>query len=116
AATPPGPVTALTPVATDPTVNHTLSLHDALPISGVTIRRATGTTPPASVTAGTAVATVSKPTATYTDSNLAAGTVYSYAVFARSSVAHSSTLLSQTDTVLPDAPPTTPVTGLTTVA
>src|SRR5262249_10824004 len=50
--------------------------------TGVVIRRAEGSTPPASATDGTEVSDVAFPESTYVDSGLAPDTQYSYAVFA----------------------------------
>jgi hypothetical protein len=50
--------------------------------TGVTIRRATGAAPPASATAGTAVASTTGSTTTFADTVLTPGTQYSYALFA----------------------------------
>ena len=51
--------------------------------TGAIIRRAVGSTPPASVTDGTDVATVLSPETTFTDTGLTPDTQYSYAVFAQ---------------------------------
>ena len=56
--------------------------------AGVMIRRAEGTTPPASASDGTAVGDVAAPDDTVTDSGLTAGTTYSYAVFAHDDAQH----------------------------
>ena len=53
---------------------------------GAMVRRAAGSTPPSSRTSGVLVADVLAPGDQVTDSGLAAGTVYSYAVFAQDPV------------------------------
>jgi hypothetical protein len=81
---PPGRVTAAGLLTATP---HTLTLAWTNPASksltGVTIRRATGSTPPRSVTSGQPVATTKPATTQYTVRALAAGTTYSFALFAR---------------------------------
>jgi chitodextrinase len=57
--------------------------------TGVIVRRADGSTPPASATDGTAVgADMLSPADSVTDSGLTAGTTYSYAVFAHDGAQH----------------------------
>jgi PKD repeat protein len=81
--TPPGPATALTGVVTDTSIALAWINPSDADFTGVTIRRAPGATPPASVTDGTSVAVPQSATATsFTDTGLTAGTQYSYAVFA----------------------------------
>jgi hypothetical protein len=68
--------------ATASSVGLAWTLPTAKNLVDVVIRRAAGSTPPASVTAGTEVATLGPFVIGYTDSGLTASTVYSYAVFA----------------------------------
>ncbi len=56
--------------------------------SGAEVRRAVGTTPPASITDGTLVSDVASPENTLVDTGLTAGTEYSYAVFAHDAADH----------------------------
>ncbi len=90
--TPPGPVTGLT-VGSATTSSLTLSWTNpgAADLAGVMVRRAVGTTPPASATAGTLVVDKAKPGTSHVDDGLAPGTTYSYAVFAHDSVPNYST-------------------------
>jgi hypothetical protein len=80
--TPPGPVTAV--IATPTTTSIALSWTDPADASftSVMIRRAQGATPPATATAGTLVVDAAKPATSYTNTGLASGTQYSYALFA----------------------------------
>lgn len=55
-------------------------------LTGVVVRRAVGSTPPATAGSGTLVATLAKPTSAYFDTGLSSGTTYSYSVFARDAV------------------------------
>jgi hypothetical protein len=68
------------------------------------IRRAAGATPPASVTAGTLVANVTKPAVSYTNTGLAAATKYSYAVFAYDAIPNYATTVTATTTTLATIP------------
>jgi len=79
--TPPAPVTGLTAAATATTV----ALSWTNPVDDlyqVNIRRAVGSVPPASATAGTKVADANETTTSLTDSGLTPGTQYSYSLFA----------------------------------
>ncbi|GAA1899348.1 beta strand repeat-containing protein [Lapillicoccus jejuensis] len=77
--TPPGPVTGLatTPAATAVTLAWTVAGSS----TGTVVRRAVGTTPPATADDGTLVADLAVPAATVTDRGLTPSTTYSYAVF-----------------------------------
>jgi hypothetical protein len=85
--TPPGPVTALTVTSTSTT---SIALGWTNPtdtdFAGVMIRRATGTTPPASPTDGTLVTDTTSTATSFTDSGLTGTTQYSYALFAHDTV------------------------------
>ena len=85
--TPPGPVTSVT--VTGATAS-SLTLGWVNPgdadFAGVTIRRAVGSTPPASPSAGALVSNTAAGVTSVVDSGLAAGTTYSYALFARDGV------------------------------
>ncbi len=111
---PPAAVTGLK--ATTTTTSASLSWTDPATagFADVVIRRATGSTPPATVTSGTAIATLKPGITSYTDSGLGAGTTYSYAVFARDSVANTAKAADVTITTSATPPPAPgPVTGLT---
>ena len=90
--TPPGPVTGLNVgSATSSSLTLTWTNPGAADLAGVMVRRAVGTTPPASATAGTLVVDKPKPGTSHVDSGLAPGTTYAYAVFAHDSVPNYST-------------------------
>ena len=112
--TPPGPVTALTATPTASTVQLTWTNPTATDLAGVMIRRATGKTAP-SRTSGTLVANLTTPTATYTDSGLAAGTTYTYSLFAYDAVPNYATRTTKriTTATTADTTPPGPVTALT---
>lgn len=81
--TPPGPVTALSATGVTPSsASFSWTNPTAGDFAGVRVRRAVGSTPPASPTAGTQAADVAKPGTTFTDTGLSPGTHYSYAFFA----------------------------------
>lgn len=77
--TPPAAVTGLT--ATPSATAVTLTWTDAASTTGSTVRRALGTTPPATADDGTLVADLATPGATVTDRGLTPSTAYAYAVF-----------------------------------
>ncbi|HJQ43443.1 MAG TPA: fibronectin type III domain-containing protein, partial [Jatrophihabitantaceae bacterium] len=79
--------------------------------AGVTICRATGTTPPTSNCIP--IATLDAPTATYTDTGRAPGTPYSYSVFSYDLANNTSAAATFTATTLSDTTPPAKVTGLT---
>ncbi|MFN8167715.1 MAG: fibronectin type III domain-containing protein [Candidatus Nanopelagicales bacterium] len=114
--TAPGPVTALT-VGTRTTSSIQLSWTNPTDadLASILVRRATGPTPPATVTAGTGVALASATATGVSDTGLTAGTQYSYAVFARDGVANTSIPVSVTTSTLaaPDTTAPGPVTSLT---
>ena len=115
-ATPPGPVTSLT--VTGPTPS-SLTLSWTNPadadFAGVVIRRAVGSTPPASPTSGTLVADKGPGATSHVDSGLAGGTTYSYAVFAYDEVPnHAAAATGQgTTSTAADTTPPGPVTTVT---
>jgi len=82
----PTPVAALTAPGA---MSHTIALRWQSPrepgYAGVVIRRATGTTPPARPTAGTAVATVPAGKSTYLVTGLVPNKTYAFSVFAKES-------------------------------
>jgi hypothetical protein len=84
--TAPGPVTDLTatPYPTQVTLSWTNPTDTDF--AGVTIRRAQGSTPPATVTDGDAVASLGATATSYLDSSLPSSTDFSYAFFARDAV------------------------------
>ena len=83
--TPPGPVTGLGATATGTTVTLTWT-NPSGDFTGVMVRRAVGLTPPASPSSGTLVADTSAGTSAVTDTSVASGTRYSYALFAHDAV------------------------------
>jgi hypothetical protein len=70
----------------------------AADFAGVMIRRAAGATAPASPTAGALVMNTFGSAASFTDTGLAAGTQYSYALFAHDAVPNYATAASKTAT------------------
>jgi hypothetical protein len=117
--TAPGPVTTLTiPTVTTTSVALAWTNPTDADFTGVTIRRALGATAPATATDGTSVAVPVSATATsFTDTGLAFGTQYSYAVFAHDAVPNRAAGVNVTATTLtpPDVTAPGPVTGLTAV-
>jgi hypothetical protein len=102
--TAPAAVTALTVTeATASAVSLGWADPTAKDLAAVVIRRAKGSTPPPSVTSGTAIATLKPGVVSYRDSGLAASTKYAYALFARDSIGNTST--AATLTVTTAAPP-----------
>ena len=81
--TAPATVTGLTPTPGTTQVLLSWVNPTAADFTNVVIRRATGSTPPATATAGDAVATLATPANAFADRGLASGTAYSYSVFAR---------------------------------
>ncbi len=83
----PGPVTN---VAVASNTGSSISLSWTNPsgpdFAGVVVRRAVGSTPPASPTEGTAVAETTGETHTLTDNTVTLGTTYSYALFAHNAL------------------------------
>jgi outer membrane protein assembly factor BamB len=107
--TPPGPVTGLAvTVTTSSTVTLSWTNPGDADLAGVVVRRAAGATPPASPSAGTLVADVDEPGTEITDSGLAAGTQYSYAVFAHDDVPNYSTSRTVTTSTSTDQDTTPP--------
>ena len=84
--TPPGPVAAVTATASGSSVTLTWTNPTDADFAGVLIRRAAGSTAPASATDGTLVGDVTKPGTTVTDTGVAANTQYSYSLFAHDGV------------------------------
>ena len=83
---PPGPVTGVSATAGSSSVALAWVNPVSATLTGVMIRRAAGAVAPASVSAGTLVADVAKSALVFTDSGLASGTQYSYALFAHDGV------------------------------
>lgn len=81
----PGPVTALVATPGSTSMALTWANPAQASLTGVMIRRAPGATPPASASAGVEVADAVAPATSFTDTGLAPGTTYSYAVFAHDS-------------------------------
>jgi hypothetical protein len=76
------PVTGVTAVPASSSIRVNWTNPTAASVTGVMIRRAPGAIAPASVTAGTLVANVAKPFATFRNTGLSPATTYSYALFA----------------------------------
>ena len=113
--TPPGPVSGVAVTATTSGVALSWTNPTAADFAGVMIRRADGPKGPASPTAGTLVTDTSPSATSFTDIGLAAGTQYSYALFAHDTVPNYATAAAKPATTAtpPDTiPPATP-TGLT---
>jgi hypothetical protein len=100
--TPPNPVTSVL-VTARTTSSLTLSWTNPtnLELTGVLVRRAVGSTPPASVSDGTLVADVAAPSHSVTDNGLTPGTTYSYAFFAHDVVPNYSTPTGRTTATSP---------------
>ncbi|HWT92405.1 MAG TPA: cutinase family protein [Solirubrobacteraceae bacterium] len=80
--TAPGPVTGVEGSTENSGVHLSWTNPGEADFAGVTVRRAVGTTAPASPTTGQAVAEVTNPGTSLDDVGLVAGTTYSYALFA----------------------------------
>lgn len=103
----PGPVTNATATATGPT-SVTLSWQNpGVPIKSIAVRRAVGTTAPATPTSGTKVSTPSSAVETVVNSGLTPNVTYTYAIFAMDFVGNYSPLGSGSSvTVTPgESPP-----------
>ncbi|SDI91049.1 IPT/TIG domain-containing protein [Frankineae bacterium MT45] len=84
--TAPAPVTGMTATPGSTSVVLTWTNPTDADFTGVMIRRAAGSTPPATATAGTLVKNTSAPLTSYTDTGLAGSTTYSYALFAHDGI------------------------------
>ncbi len=85
--TPPGPVSTVTVTgATASSLTLTWVNPGDADFAGVMIRRAVGSTPPATPASGTLVVNKDAPATSHTDTGLNASTQYSYALFARDEV------------------------------
>jgi alpha-tubulin suppressor-like RCC1 family protein len=82
-----GPVTGVTGTPTTTSIVLSWSNPASASLTGVMIRRALGTTPPATPTSGTLVTDAAKPQTSFTDEALAPATTYSYALFAHDATA-----------------------------
>ena len=83
----PGPVTGVTvTAATTSSITLSWTNPTSANFTGVMIRRAAGSTPPATPTSGTLVIDKAKPATSHVNTGLAAGTQYSYALFAHDAV------------------------------
>ena len=112
--TPPAPVTALSSSVTASSVTLSWTNPTTADFTGVMIRRATGTTPPASPTAGTLVTDTAKTTTSLTDAGLTSATQYSYALFAHDAIPNHApaATLTVTTAPAPDTIPPGPVTDV----
>jgi hypothetical protein len=109
--TAPAPVTGLSTSVTSTSVTLSWTDPSTSTLVGVAVLRATGSTPPTSTANGKVVATLGKPTHTFTDTNLSSATTYSYTLIAYDKVPSYSTPVSTTaQTAAATAPP--PVTGM----
>ena len=111
--TPPGPVTALTATGGSAGIHLAWTNPADIDFAAVLVRRASGSTPPASPTDGVLVATVQAPGASLDDTSVQnTGAIYSYSLFAQDTSGNTSTAASVTVTSLDTTPPA-PVTGVT---
>jgi|GEM_PF-4122879 len=112
--TPPGPITGLlvTGTTTD-TVDFSWTNPTAADLYAIEVRRAAGSTPPATRNSGLDVGYVYAPDDTFQDYGLDQGTTYSYSFFAVDEEDNASTRTSKTITTeLPDTTPPGKITGL----
>jgi Cutinase/Fibronectin type III domain len=114
--TPPGPVTNLTATPTSSSVALSWSNPSDADFAGVVIRRELGAIAPATATTGTLVTDTAKTATSFTDTGLAPGTAYSYAVFAHDGVPNYAgpALLTAATTTPADTTAPGPVTALHT--
>ncbi len=98
---PPDPVTGLT---VGSATTSTLTLRWTNPsdadLAGVMVRRAVGSTPPASPSAGTLVVDAAVPGTSHVDEGLAPGTTYAYAAFAHDAVPNAAPAVTGTGTTV----------------
>jgi hypothetical protein len=80
----PGPVTGVAAVPNSTSIALSWTNPTAASLTGVMIRRALGSTPPSSPSAGTLVTDVATPAMSFADTALVSGTPYSYSLFAHS--------------------------------
>jgi outer membrane protein assembly factor BamB len=114
--TPPGPVTTVT-VTDASTTSLTIGWTNPgdADYAGVMIRRATGSTPPATTSSGTLVVNKAAPATSHVDTGLNPTTQYSYSLFAYDEVPnHAAKATGQGTTLTPaDSTPPGPVTTVT---
>ena len=114
--TPPGPVTSVTVTgATSSSLTLGWINPDDGDFAGVMIRRSVGSAPPTGPTSGALVSNLGAGATSHVDSGLAAGTTYSYALFARDEVPnYAPAATGQGTTTTPgDTTPPGPVTSVT---
>ena len=97
----PNPVTNVLHSESAVAVNLTWTNPGSGSFTGVMVRRAAGTTPPATASAGTLVSDVVAPAAAVLDSGLASGTTYSYSLFAHDAYGNYEAAATATVTTLP---------------
>ncbi len=115
--TAPGPVSSLkVTAATASSVSLSWVNPTSSSLAGVMLRRAKGTKPPSSPTAGTLVAKIAKPGAKYKNTGLAPSTTYSYTAFAYNSKSQFSAGVHVTTTTAPSPVTALKVTGVTTTS
>src|ERR1035437_7918162 len=108
----PGPVTSVIAVPASTSIALSWTNPAGASFTGVMIRRALGATPPATATSGILVVDAAKPATSYTNTGLASGTQYSYALFAHDGTpvyAAAATVTSTTTAILG------PVTGVSAI-
>ena len=114
-ASPPGSVTAVRVTArTTTSVSLAWANPSAADLARIVVRRAEGSSPPATVTHGIAVLLGSDRATSVTDPALTAGTTYSYALFAQDTAGNTSSRASITTSTVPplDTTPPSPVSGV----
>ena len=96
--TPPGPVTGLTATPGAASITLTWANPVDTDLAGAMIRRANGSTPPATSADGTLVTDTTTEVTEYTDAGLEVGTTYTYTLFAHDHVPNYATGVSATAT------------------
>jgi alpha-tubulin suppressor-like RCC1 family protein len=116
AALTPGPVSNLSATATSTSVVLSWTNPTDASLSGVMIRRTAGAIPPTSATDGTLVTDAARSATSFTDTAVASGTQYSYAVFAHNVTPAYAGAVTATATTTPPAAIPAPVSNLSAIA